>query len=190
MTLTSFATDVGVSGTVDILLMTLLIYSLLVLLKRTRRAALVLTGILIVALIYLMARQFDLLLTVAVLQGFFAIILVALVVIFQEEVRYFFEQVAQWGLGRKMSSKRHEQRCDLAAAVSVGLLVEQRRGSFEQFLRLFGAVADAGHSQFAVLRQRPDHIEKHPGSGRVPEAESVTGHDLEQILRQETAVGR
>jgi uncharacterized protein (TIGR00159 family) len=98
--------DVGVSGVVDILLMTLLIYSVLVLLKRTKRAALVLAGILIVALVYLAARQFNLLLTVAVLQGFFAVILVALVVIFQEELRYLFELIAQWGLGRKLPSKR------------------------------------------------------------------------------------
>jgi uncharacterized protein (TIGR00159 family) len=104
----AFLADVGVSDIVDILLMTLLIYSLLVLLRKTRRAALVLTGILIVALIYLMARQFNLLLTEAVLQGFFAVILIALVVIFQEELRYFFEQIAQWGLGRKLPSKRRK----------------------------------------------------------------------------------
>ncbi len=88
--------DVGVSGVIDIVLMALLIYSALVLLKKTRRAAFVLTGILILALVYLIAQWFDLLLTVAILQGFFAVILLALVVIVQEELRYFFEQIAQW----------------------------------------------------------------------------------------------
>jgi len=102
----AFLSDVGVSDIVDILLMALLIYSLLVLLKKTRRAAFVLTGILILALIYLIARWFDLLLTVAILQSFFAVILVALVVIFQEELRYFFEQIAQWGLGRTRPSRQ------------------------------------------------------------------------------------
>ena len=106
MKIPAFLSDVGVSGIVDILLMALLIYSLLVLLKKTRRAAFVLTGILILALIYLIARWFNLLLTAAILQGFFAVILVALVVIFQEELRYFFEQIAQWGLGRRLPSKQ------------------------------------------------------------------------------------
>lgn len=106
MRIPAFLSDVGVSGVVDILLMALLIYSALVLLKRTRRAAFVLTGILFLALIYLIARWFNLLLTVAVLQGFFAVILVALVVIFQEELRHFFEQIAQWGLGRTLPTKQ------------------------------------------------------------------------------------
>ena len=89
--------EVGVSGFVDITVMALAIYSVLVWLKRTRRAASVLAGILIVAGAYLVAHEFDLRLTVAVLNGFFAVILVALVVIFQEELRYFFEQVALIG---------------------------------------------------------------------------------------------
>jgi diadenylate cyclase len=90
--------EIGVAGFADIALMSLLLYSILVWMKRTKRAAAVLTGILIVAFVYLFARQFNLFLTAAVLQGFFAIILVALVVIFQEELRYFFEQVARWSL--------------------------------------------------------------------------------------------
>jgi len=90
-------TEVGVSGFIDIAVMTVVIYSVLVWLKRARRAASVLVGMLIVAGAYLVAQQFDLRLTVAVLNGFFAVILVALVVIFQEELRYLFEQVAQLG---------------------------------------------------------------------------------------------
>ena len=72
------------SGFIDIAIMSLVIYSVLVWLERTRRAATVLIGILIVAGAYLLAQLFDLRLTVAVLNGFFAVILVALVVIFQE----------------------------------------------------------------------------------------------------------
>ena len=89
--------EVGVSGFVDIAIMALVIYGVLVWLERTRRAATVLTGILIVAGAYLVAQMFDLRLTVAVLNGFFAVILIALVVIFQEELRYLFEQVALIG---------------------------------------------------------------------------------------------
>lgn len=97
--------EIGVSGFFDILLMALLIYSLLAWLKRTRRAVRALTGILIVGIVYLLAQQFDMRLTVAVLQGFFAVFLVALVVIFQEELRYFFEQIAHWSLHRRLPAR-------------------------------------------------------------------------------------
>jgi diadenylate cyclase len=90
--------EIGVAGFIDIAIVALLLYSILTWMKRTKRAAAVLIGILIMAMVYLAARQFNLLLTAAVLQGFFAVILVALLVIFQEEVRYFFERLARWSL--------------------------------------------------------------------------------------------
>ena len=85
--------------------MTLLIYTLIVWSKRTRAAS-VLTGILIVAGIYLLARQFNLNLTAAIFEQFFAIILIALVIIFQEELRYFFERIATWSFNRKLLGKQ------------------------------------------------------------------------------------
>ena len=96
--------EIGFSGFLDILFMTLLIYTLLVWSKRTR-AAFVLTGILIVAGVYLLARQFNLNLTAAIFEKFFAVILVALVVIFQEELRYFFERIAVWSFNRRLLGK-------------------------------------------------------------------------------------
>ena len=96
--------EIGFSGFLDILFMTLLIYTLLVWSKRTR-AAFVLTGILIVAGIYLLARQFNLNLTASIFEQFFAVILVALVVIFQGELRYFFERIAVWSFNRRLLGK-------------------------------------------------------------------------------------
>jgi uncharacterized protein (TIGR00159 family) len=90
-------TEIGLSGIVDLFLMSLFVYTLLVWFKRTR-AAFVLTGIIIIGFVYLLARQLNLLLTASVLQAFFAVILVAIIVIFQEELRHFFEQVAIWSL--------------------------------------------------------------------------------------------
>jgi len=95
----SWLREIGIAGLIDIAIMAVLIYGVLVWMKKTKRAAAVLSGILIVTVFYLAARQFNLFLTVAVLQGFFAIIVVALVVIFQEELRYFFERIAQWSRG-------------------------------------------------------------------------------------------
>ncbi|MCG3176555.1 MAG: hypothetical protein MOGMAGMI_01513 [Candidatus Omnitrophica bacterium] len=93
------------SGAADILILALLIYTALVLVKRTR-AAFVLIGILIMGVVYVLARQFQLWMTAAVFQAFFTVILIAAVVLFQEELRHFFEQVALWGLhpGRRRST--------------------------------------------------------------------------------------
>lgn len=92
-------TAIGVTGFLDILIMSLLLYSVLVWFKKTK-AAFVLTGILIIAGVYLVARELNLYLTAQVFQAFFAVILVAMIVIFQEELRQFFEQVAVWSFNR------------------------------------------------------------------------------------------
>jgi uncharacterized protein (TIGR00159 family) len=107
----SLLTDIGFSGLCDIAIVTLVLYTFLVALKRTRRSGLIFTGIVMVGAVYLAARKFNLLLTVALLQGFFAVFLVALVVIFQEDLRYFFERVALWWLERRLPlSKRKTAR--------------------------------------------------------------------------------
>ncbi|HOC00666.1 MAG TPA: hypothetical protein PKM43_18210, partial [Verrucomicrobiota bacterium] len=89
-------TQISVSGFVDIAVVMLIIYTFLVALKRTRRSSLIVVGIVIFGLLYLGAWKLDLRLTITLLRGFFAIILVALVVIFQEDLRYFFERVGLW----------------------------------------------------------------------------------------------
>ena len=50
--------QIGISGFIDIAIMTILLYSILVWMKRTRRAAAVIMGILIVAVAFLLARLF------------------------------------------------------------------------------------------------------------------------------------
>lgn len=97
--------DVGLTGLLDIAFMSLLLYALIVAFKRTR-AAFVLTGMFIVACVYLVIRQFNLVMTASVFEMFFTVILVILVVIFQEEVRHFFEEVAVWSLNRRLVRKQ------------------------------------------------------------------------------------
>ena len=74
--------EIGVNGLIDIALMTLGIYVLLVAIKRTRRSGLILTGVLVVTLLYILALKLNLVMTVTLLQGFFTVFVVALVVIF------------------------------------------------------------------------------------------------------------
>jgi diadenylate cyclase len=104
-----FATDIireiGVPGLFDIAFMSLLIYALLVLFNRTK-ARFVLTGVIIISLVYLLARQFNLVLTTSVLQTFFAVIFIALIIIFQEEIRQFLEQIALWSLNPQLALEK------------------------------------------------------------------------------------
>lgn len=97
--------EVGFSDILDIVVMTILLYTVLVWFKQTR-AAFVLTGILLLAGLYLLAQQFNLVLTTSVFQAFFAVILLALVVIFQEELRHFFERVAFLGLRTRFNKQK------------------------------------------------------------------------------------
>ena len=107
--------EVGIAGFLDMAFMTLIIYSVSIWFKKTK-AAFVLTGIIIIAGVYLLAREFNLVLTATIFRGFFAIILVAVVVIFQEELRHFFEQVAIWSLNRR--TKRTKKAFLLPAEVT------------------------------------------------------------------------
>jgi uncharacterized protein (TIGR00159 family) len=111
--------EIGVNGIVDIALMTLGIYVLLVAIKRTRRSGLILTGVLVVTLLYILALKLNLVMTVTLLQGFFTVFVVALVVIFQEDLRYFLERVGSWWFvrrrpgARKDSSRLERQEADV-----------------------------------------------------------------------------
>ena len=85
---------------VDIIFVAVLLYTAIVWARQTR-AAFVVRGILIIGGIYIIARYLDLQMTAWVFQGFFAIFLIMIVVIFQEELRQFFERIAVWSLARK-----------------------------------------------------------------------------------------
>ncbi|MHB8136865.1 MAG: diadenylate cyclase [Smithellaceae bacterium] len=87
----------------DILDMAIIAAMILTLLMwfKTRASRFVLIGILLLGGVYLAARFFQLYLTIIVLQGFFGILLFVLVVIFQEDLRGFFERLAMLGNLRK-----------------------------------------------------------------------------------------
>jgi uncharacterized protein (TIGR00159 family) len=88
------------SEVVDIILVAILLYTAIVWAQRTR-AAFVVRGIAILGAIYLIARQLDLQMIAMIFQAFFAAFLVMIVVIFQEELRQIFEQIALWSMGRR-----------------------------------------------------------------------------------------
>ena len=105
----------------DILIVATIVYGLLVWFKDTA-SRFVLGGISLIGIVYILARQFQLYLTAVVLQGFFAIILFALVVIFQEELRRFFERIATWGrLHKKDRASSHHEEAEVLVQTAANL---------------------------------------------------------------------
>ena len=98
-TLMLFAT-ITVGEIVDVLLVAILIYTAIVWLRRTR-AAFVVRGILILGAAYMVVRYLDLQMTAWIFQAFFAVFLMMIVVIFQEELRQMFERIAVWSFNRQ-----------------------------------------------------------------------------------------
>jgi len=90
---------ITVAEVIDIVCVAILLYVAMVWAQHTR-AAFVVRGILILSGVYMMARYLDLQMIAWIFQAFFAIFLVVIVVIFQEELRQMFERVALWSLGR------------------------------------------------------------------------------------------
>ena len=88
---------VGVADVLDVGLVAVLIYALLIWFKRTK-TAFVAMGLLMLAVVYTVARLMGMYMTIWIFQGFFAVLIIAIVVIFQEELRHIFERIAVWSL--------------------------------------------------------------------------------------------
>jgi diadenylate cyclase len=99
--------NIRIADVVDILFVATMFYTASVWVKQTR-AAFIVRGLFILVVIYIIARQFGLELTAWIFQGFFAIFLIIVVVIFQEELRQFFERIAVWRFTQRPSPLRSE----------------------------------------------------------------------------------
>lgn len=86
----------NLADVLDIVAVAVLVYGVVVLLKKTHSVFIVL-GIAMLALVYVLAIVLGLHLTTVIFQSFFGVFLIAIVVIFQGELRRFFEMVALWG---------------------------------------------------------------------------------------------
>ena len=129
----------------DITIISILIYVILIWFRKTT-SRLVIIGISIIGLTYILARLFQLYLTVYVLQGFFAIFIIAMVIIFQEDIRRFFEQVATWRfIQKKRSSASSHKEIDMLDKVITKLAVKR-----------FGAL---------IILKGNDHLDRHLEGG-------------------------
>jgi len=121
--------EIGLADIIDIIIVTALVSAILTLVRRTH-AGFVAIGILIVAALYVVARALNLQLTAWIFQGFFAVFLVIVVVVFQEELRQLFERIAVWSLRRRETPRGSVDPTDVVvkcladfARQSVGALI-------------------------------------------------------------------
>jgi uncharacterized protein (TIGR00159 family) len=97
---------------VDILLVTILVYTAVVWIRRTQ-AAFVAIGLFLLGGVYVAAQALDLRLTTWLFHSFFAILVVIIVVIFQEEIRQLFERLAVWTMRRRPIADGHSVPADI-----------------------------------------------------------------------------
>jgi diadenylate cyclase len=109
--------DLGLADVFDIAVVAVLAWVGLVLLRRTQ-ARMALLGLAMLGVVYIAARQLGLQLTAAILQGFFAVLVLVLVVVFQDDLRRFFEQIAALGLRRRRAPVRDGVEDVLVRAVN------------------------------------------------------------------------
>jgi uncharacterized protein (TIGR00159 family) len=106
----------------DIAIVSVLIYGLIIWFKETA-SRFVIVGISLLGIVYILSRFFQLYLTTVALQGFFAILLIAIVVIFQEELRRIFERIALWGRIRRRGPEfSYEKDIDIIAQASASFI--------------------------------------------------------------------
>jgi uncharacterized protein (TIGR00159 family) len=116
--------NIGVADVIDILVVTVLLYTATAWLRQTR-AAFVIRGIFVLAAVYIIARYLDLQLTAWLFQGFFAIFLIIIVVIFQEELRQIFERIAVWSLATKPVRPLRSDAVDILVSTLADLAKEK-----------------------------------------------------------------
>jgi uncharacterized protein (TIGR00159 family) len=155
---------------VDVVLIWALVWFGLVWL-RTNPARPALVGLAILGVVFLIARQLGLVMITWVLQGFFAVSVLIAVVVFQQELRRLFEQIATFGsLGRRRAPAGVEAVDVLVRSLST--LVQQQRGALvvipgrEPLERHLdgGVVLDARLSEPLMLSLFDPHSPGHDGA--------------------------
>jgi uncharacterized protein (TIGR00159 family) len=113
---------------VDILLMSVFLYSALAWFRETASRR-VLIGVSVLVAVYGLARAFDMYLTSLLFHTGFAVLLIVLIVIFQEDLRRMFERVAAWGSLEQVRASR-PMVTDVDALVEAAFtLAEHRTGA-------------------------------------------------------------
>lgn len=108
----------GIIDIADILLFSVFVYGIIMLLKQTR-SLFVVYGIIIVSAIYGVAQIFHFRLTSAGLSLFASVFLVGLIILFQEELRRYFEMIATNLAAGAANGKAKPKKEDVESIVRV-----------------------------------------------------------------------
>jgi len=121
--------SIKIQDILDVIIIALMIFAVLTWFK-TRASRFVLIGITLLGGVYLVARFFQLYLTTIVLQAFFSILIFVLVVIFQEDLRRFFERLAMLGnIGKKFEPLSGLKRTTEVIAQTAATLAKKHVGA-------------------------------------------------------------
>ncbi|MCX5697431.1 MAG: diadenylate cyclase [Candidatus Omnitrophica bacterium] len=166
-----FIQNLKTTDLMDMAVIAIFVYLILIWFKRAR-ARFMLIGMLIVVGVYYLARAYQLYLTTMIFQAFFAIFFFILVVIFQDDFRHFFENLAIWGLVHRRHRKNlfgqnAEILSNVAANLSskrIGALVVIRgRDVLERYLET-GIALDGIISQFILEAVFDPDVPTHDGA--------------------------
>jgi uncharacterized protein (TIGR00159 family) len=120
--------ELGILNLIDVAVVAALLWLAIRLMRRTRARA-ALAGLALLGLIYVLAEWLGLDLTAALFRGFFAVVVLLLVVIFQEDLRRYFEQL---GAMLSRSGREAARTSDAGADVLVrtaSRMASQRTGA-------------------------------------------------------------
>jgi diadenylate cyclase len=134
-----------ISDAVDIIIVSFIFYHLLLLLRGTRAVQL-LKGISVVVVLWLISRYFELRTLTWLIENLFSVGVIALIVIFQPELRRALEQIGRGGFFSQHRTLREEEVSklvgELSKAVSVlsmgnigGLIVIERTTGLSEYIR-------------------------------------------------------
>lgn len=140
---------------IDVIIVTILIYSAIKLVRETRAGQLV-KGIIILVVIFLLSSQFELLMLSAILRTFFQFAFLALLIVFQPEIRKALEQMGRSKVGQSLANavgvkEKESDKTQIRKAIegvvdATAVLQQMRMGAlivFERHTKL-GEIVETG----------------------------------------------
>jgi len=121
--------SVYLTDLLDILIIAVLAYTAILFLKQTRSLTAFL-GIGVLGVLYILARTFHLYITTLILQSFFSIFIIVLVIVFQDEIKKSFELLATSGT-RRVKNKSFSSFSSTVFAIiqATSSLVKKKHGA-------------------------------------------------------------
>jgi diadenylate cyclase len=154
----------GWNNVLDVLIVAVFIYYVLLLIRGTRAVQL-LIGVMVLVLIYFVATSLQLTLTTLLLQALFAVALIALVVVFQPELRRALGQIGQLGPLNRLLAPGSE---------------EELEGIVDELVRAALLISEAKHGALIVL-ERATGLQDYSETG-VPVNGKLTAELLASIF--------